>query len=224
MDDKDYVFGRENLQKYETFRYGGIMGNYHYTVKDFKRNHISVMGEDAPFEQGICSCCKKEIPEDEHLYMGAFYAKPDLSGLLLRTICKDCAYSIADYVIEADGVKHYTGLKPSRKGHYFYRKGAKPEFSAMLTLSDRDEYWLFHSIEDALDQMHVFLDGDRTMSLYRPKLNHKGEWKLLKIFYTKGKNSYTRFDDEYEYDINEYILHMKWANRTSFKKGIKENG
>lgn len=87
----------ENLLYHETFIYGFKTSNPKSDpTVGFLKNYDKNM-----FMR--CRRCNKRFRNTEYAYRGSFYIAPNKTEF--RTICRNCAYAISDYVIEKDGNK-----------------------------------------------------------------------------------------------------------------------
>ena len=79
----------------ESFRWGGIERLFNETIAFWKEN------DEEHFTE--CACCGRPFKDDEFPYSN-FFEQSD--GSRLAIICKECAYKISPFVIEADGTKY----------------------------------------------------------------------------------------------------------------------
>lgn len=89
--EEKYRRESEKLKRGKSFRFGGTMHDYDATAKDFAQTH--------------CYHCKKEFTDDEKPYCRTF--KVGEGGLKFGIICRECAYSFGDGVIERNGKTYY---------------------------------------------------------------------------------------------------------------------
>jgi len=80
----------EEKKRGESFRFGGIMHDYDATCKDF--------------DQHECYHCHKPFGDAEKPYCRTFH---EGGYIKFRIICRECAYSFGDGVIERDGKTYY---------------------------------------------------------------------------------------------------------------------
>ena len=81
----------EQKKRGESFRFGGFCRDYDATARDFGKTE--------------CYHCHKPFGEDEKPYCRIFPVGDGKS--MFGLICRDCAYSFGDGVIERDGETYY---------------------------------------------------------------------------------------------------------------------
>lgn len=97
---------RRNLHDKTVFRWGGLSRQFTKTAKMWRDECKEFGFNDSMYQN--CSVCGHHFEDDEHLYVGEFAVKPKKFRYRysFKTMCKACAYRIADKVIEADGSVH----------------------------------------------------------------------------------------------------------------------
>jgi hypothetical protein len=91
------------LRDNEIFRWGGINRNYERTAKEWRDIYDIYDERDKTNNPYInCSCCNKPLPDDKPVYAGfvAVAVEGEEEWYRLKIFGKDCAYKIADNVIE----------------------------------------------------------------------------------------------------------------------------